>query len=113
MRVEEIRLECDALGRQIGHQHAGDMLQRLHVVDAQDSLIVGNHKILLDGFVVIALGQFGRRIQRHDVGLDGPRLVDQHVLVQELDVLRVLNDGRADVQVRAQSSDVIEVRDES
>ena len=35
--------------------------QRLHVVDAQDALVVGDDVVLLDGFVVVALGHLGRR----------------------------------------------------
>ena len=39
VRIEEVGLKRDALGRQIRHQHAFDMPQRLHVVDAQDALL--------------------------------------------------------------------------
>ena len=81
MGVEQVRLKRDALGRQIGHQHAGDVSQGLHVVHAQDPGIIGNHVILLDRLVGIALGQLGRRPFRYDVRLDGPRLVSQNVFV--------------------------------
>ena len=86
------------------------MPQGLHVVHAQDPGIVGDYVILLDCLVGIALSQFGGRPLRHDVRLNGPRCVSQHVFVEKLKVLHMRHDSRANMEVRPQSSDVIKVR---
>ena len=98
------------LSRQIGHQHAGDVSQRLYVVHPQDPGVVGDHVVLLDRLVGIPLRQLGRRPFRHDVRLDGSRRVCHNVSIEELEVRYVGHDGGADMEIRTQPSDVIEVR---
>ena len=52
--VEQIGLERDVLRRQVRHQHAFNMRQRLHVVDPQNPLVVRDDVVLLHGLGVIA-----------------------------------------------------------
>ena len=113
MRIEQIGLKRDAFGREVRHQHAGDVLQGLHVVHTQDALIVADDVILVDGLEVVALRELSRRPERDDVRLDGAGLVVQDVPIQEIDGFPVRHDRRADVKIGPQSSDVIEVRDEN
>ena len=65
----------------------GDVLQRLHLVHPEDAAVVGDDEVLLDGFVVVALGDFGGRPERQDVGLSqcAPCNVSTS-LVEELEV---------------------------
>ena len=85
------------------------MLQRIDVVNVQIPCAVADDEVLPDGLIEISFGEFGRRPQRHHVGLQRPRRVVEHVAHVEVEVLDVGDDRGADVHVGAQAAGVIEV----
>jgi hypothetical protein len=75
------------------------VLKGLYVVDPKNPRVVRDYIVLLDRLVVVTLGELRRRPLGDDVRSDGPRLVDQDIRVQELEVDQVCDDRGADMQV--------------
>ena len=70
---------------------------------------VAQHVVLADGFVLIAFRQLGRRPQRQHVGIQRSRRVVENIAVVESEVLRMRDDRGADMHVRAEPADVVEM----
>ena len=84
-------------------------MEWVHVIDVQVPRAVAQDVIFTDRFPVITFGQLRWRPKRNHVRLQRPRRVVDKVVIVEFEILKVGDDRCTNVDVGAQTADVIKV----